>query len=96
MLEKPQEVRETQSLAISPRFKGSARLILNGFPTEKSRIEAELSKNRFLDLEPCLSHPPFRLPNSPTALQPHMHFSPIDSLDRIRDSTRYPNIVPLT
>jgi hypothetical protein len=80
-------------LSKSRTFKGSARLILNGFSNERQRIEREISRNQFLDVEPVLTKHSFREDDPAKRLQGRMRFGPVNTLDRLRDAAKYPNIV---
>ena len=92
MLQSPQEVFSPSPAKPSP-FKGPARLILNGFSSEKERISAEIAKNQGLDLEPVLVKHTFREENHSKDIHSRMRFSPKDAFDRLKDVSRYPNFV---
>lgn len=93
MLESPQEIATSDTPNGEKLLKGAPRMRMNGFPTERSRIQAELEKHQFLDVEPCFIKPSFRSSDPSKSIQPRMYFGPVDSLDRIRDVAKYPNIV---
>ena len=94
MLQAPIELHDPlTSPSQSRTFKGSARLILNGFPNERKRVEREVARNQFLDLEPILVKHNFREDDPAKRLHGRMHFGPLNTLDRLRDVAKYPNIV---
>lgn len=84
------------ALSQARSFKGSARLILNGDLNERKRVEREVARNQFLDVEPVSTKHCFREDDVSKRLQGRMRFGAVNTLDRLRDIAKYPNIVTPT